>query len=152
MISDADVNALEYAITDNQPQRLEELVARFDPAELSSLEIYGNATLLMHACERGTAEMVKILLGRGVQAHELEWSDNNELKAAVRNSQHGPEILPLVLSILPKQLAIDMITTDWDPDDQPVAPLKSALQLAQGLKDKACKQIFEKALEDLRGR
>lgn len=149
MISDADTNALEYAIIDGQIERLRELVARLDPSELSSLEVYGSATLLMHACEKGTPEMVEILISRGLQAHELPWSDNNELKAAVRNRRFGPQILPLVLSILPKDLAIDMITTDWNPDDQAAVPLKSALELAKAQKDGACLGVLERALQQL---
>ena len=152
MLTDEETTELQFAIDANDVGQVRALIAPHSAEDLSSLQLYGNSTAFMYAVERSTPEVAKAFLDKGVTAFELPWSDNNELKSAVRNAHHGPAMTALVLKMLPDELAFDMITTDWDPDDQPQGDAKSAFQLAEKLRDPGVKDLMLLALDRLKAK
>ncbi|MGE0490733.1 MAG: hypothetical protein AB7S38_16120 [Vulcanimicrobiota bacterium] len=118
---------------------LEPLTAR----QLSEMQLYADATLLMYVCERGTKAMVQALLDRDIDPFELPFSDNNEIKACLKNKDQAAEILPLVLDWLPAELVGEMIESPWDPDPEEPGVFKSAWEMAQVHPDPGLAQLLE---------
>ncbi len=150
MLTDDETTQLQFAIDADDLAEVQRLIASQPAQELTELQLYSNSTVFMYACERSTPEVARAFLAKGVQPFELPYSDNNELKSAVRNRAHGPAMVTLVLETLPDDLAMEMITSDWNPDDEVEEPIFSAFQLAEKLKDPACKELLLAALERLR--
>lgn len=148
MITNEETTELQLAVEANDLDSLTALIAPYDGASLSRLQLFGNHTLLMYACEHCSVDVVKALLAKEVTIYELEWSDNNELKSVLRNEEHREQILPLILEILPPEIAADMIATNWDPDpdEQSDESLLSPLEMAQGLADKRCLEMLKAVL------
>lgn len=152
MLTDDETTQLQFAIDAGDAGEVCRLIAAVSGDELTSLQLYGNSTVLMYALERGTPEVVGALLEKGTSTFELPWSDNNELKSAVRNKKHASAMTEMVLKMLPAELAAEMITSDWDPDEQPEGQARSAFQLAEKLKDPSVKQLLLQALDALKTR
>lgn len=147
MITDDETTLLQFAIDAHDAAEVRRLLGPHPASELTELQLYSNSTAFMYACERSTPEVAEVFLEKGVEPFELPYSDNNELKAAVRNSKHGPAMVDLVLRMLPDDLASEMITSDWNPDEEAGEKILSAFQLAEKLKDPACKERLLAALE-----
>ncbi len=147
MITDDETTAIQLAIEANCLEDLVELVRPHESQELTSLQLFGNHSLLMYACERCSAEVVAWLIDRGLEPYELEWSDNNEIKSALRNQDHRNEVLPLVLKVVPQDLIKDMISSDWDPEDPPTGESVSPLEMAEELADKTCYNLLLETLK-----
>lgn len=150
MLTDDDTTLLQFAIDADDADEVRRLIVSQPAAELSELQLYSNSTAFMYACERSTPEVASVFLEAGVEPFELPYSDNNELKAALRNARHGPAMVNLVLGMLPDELASEMITSDWNPDEEAEERSFSAFQMAEKLKDPACKNLLLAALERLR--
>lgn len=150
MLTDEETTDLQFAIDADDLAEVTRLLKPHKSRDLTSLQLYGNHTAFMYALERSTPEVAKALLDKGVKTFELEWSDNNELKSAIRNKKHAPAMVSLVLGMLPEDLAFEMITGDWDPDDEPQGDARSAFQMAEKLKDPACKNLLLEALDRLK--
>jgi hypothetical protein len=150
VLTDDETTQLQFAIDAGDAEQVRRLVAPLTPQELTELQLYGNSTAFMYACERSTPEVVQTLLDKNVQPFELPFSDNNEVKSAVRNKGNAAAILHLVLAMLPNDLAFEMITSSWDPDEQPGGDVKSAFQLAEKLEDPACKTLLLEKLDQLK--
>ena len=148
MLSDDDITGLQFAIDADDIAEVRRLIACSSADELSSLQLYGNSTVFMYALERSTPEVVKAFIDKGLTAFELPWSDNNELKSAVRNKQHGPAVTALALEMLPADLAHEMITTDWDPEGVAEEKALSAFQIAEKAGDPLVKELLLSALKN----
>jgi hypothetical protein len=149
-MTDEETTNLQFAVDAGDAAEVCRLLAPHSGDVLSGVQFYGNSTAFMYALERSTPEVVRAFLDKGVTPFELPWSDNNELKSAINNREHGPVMVQLVLEMLPDGLALDMITTDWNPDDQPQGDIRSAFQLAEKLQDPTCKELLLKALDRLK--
>lgn len=147
VLTDDETTELQFAIDAGDRSTIDRLLAPLDPESVSSLQFYGNSTAFMYACERSVPEVAQAFLERGVLPFELPFSDNNELKAALRNRWHAPAMLALVLQMLPEELVEEMITSDWDPDDDSQGQAESALEMAEKLEDPSCKNLLLAALE-----
>lgn len=145
-MTDDDVTQLQLAVEAQDLDLMGRLIADETASDLEALQLFGNYTLLMYVCRQGTPDMVKLLLERGVGVYELEWSDNNEVKSALTNPHHAAEILPLVLSILPEDLAHDMLTSDWNNDAESQEPSETPLEIAKALSDPSCLKLLEQAI------
>ena len=108
MLNDDEISELQLAVEQRDLARTESLLQEENGDDLTGLQIFADHTLLMYACERGTPEIVKHLLDKGAQVSELEWSTNNELKSALRNSHQSQEILKLILAAVPADIRADM--------------------------------------------
>lgn len=150
-MTDEETTELQFAVDAGDLDKVRSLLAPYSSQVISSLQFYGNSTALMYALQRGRPEIVEAFLDRGATAFELPWSDNNELKSAVRNPNFAPQMVQLVLKMLPDHLALEMITSDWNPEDHPDPDLesKSALQLAESLPDPTCQNLLRDALRRL---
>jgi hypothetical protein len=104
----------------------------------------------MYALERSTPELVAALLRHGARTFELEWSDNNELKSALRNPQHASAMVALVLELLEPEQAEEMITSDWDDHDCAEGQAQSAWQMAQSCPDPACLELLQRYVASLK--
>jgi hypothetical protein len=137
MLTDEQTTELQFAIDADDAALVRRLLEPHSADVLTALQFYGNSTAFMYACERSTPEVARAFVDKGITTFELPYSDNNELKAALRSNAHGPAMVALVLRMLPDDLAFEMITSDWDPDDEPQGDVKSAFQLAEKLKSPA---------------
>ncbi|HIB64044.1 MAG TPA: hypothetical protein EYO33_02700 [Phycisphaerales bacterium] len=148
MLTDDEITQLQFAIDADDRAAAKALLEKAPKEQLAELQFYLNASGLMYALRRGTPEMVKLLLEQGVGEMELPFSDNNEIKAALRNPNHAPEMLALALEVVPEELIVDMITSDWDPDDgEGEEPCQTPLEIAESLEDKRCLEMLKQALE-----
>lgn len=147
MLTDEQTTDLQFAIDDGDLEAIATLLENLTAVELTELQLYSNSTVLMYALERSTPEVVQLLLQRGAGFYELPWSDNNELKAALRSPRHAPTMVRLVLGFLEPELAREMITSDWDPEDSAEGQAQSALELARKLSDPACLTLLREVLE-----
>ena len=147
MLSDEEITDLQFAIDDADLEVVTRLLKPLNKTELSELQFYSNSTALMYALERSTPEVVSLFLQMGAESYELPWSDNNELKSALRNKAYAPAMVELVLGLLEPELATEMITSDWDPEDSAEGQAKSAMQMAEKLSDSACLELLRKALK-----
>lgn len=138
MISNDQTTQIQLAVEAKDHSTFRTLVEPHSSADLTELQLFANHTLLMYTCERGTIELLDILLEVGVETHELEWSDNNELKSVLRNESHRSEMLTKVLDMIPADQLSDMINTTWDPDPEGQDDLQSPLEMAQKLSDPDC--------------
>lgn len=143
MLSDDEITTIQLAV---EAGDLGDLLDRVPGEELTELQLFAHHTLLMYVLEKGTPDMLAKLLQKEVEAHELEWSDNNELKSVLRNEKHRNELLPLVLPLIPQDLIEDMITSDWDPEEPPTGKLKSPLEMASELSDQTCLELLKAQL------
>lgn len=146
MLNDDEITELQLAVEQKDLARTESLLQEESGDDLTALQIFADHTLLMYACERGTPEIVKYLLEKGAQVSELEWSTNNELKSALRNSQQSREILELILAAVPADIRADMIETDWDPDCMDEGEAKSPLEMARDMGKQDCVELLNQAL------
>jgi hypothetical protein len=121
----------QQAIEESNLVALQEVLAQVDGPTLSETQLFSDYSLLMYACRHSTPEVVQALLNLGLEPCELDWSDNNELKCALRNPQHSQAITQMILDWLPQELAVDMITTDWNPGGELEGDHLSALEVAQ---------------------
>ena len=112
MLNDDEISELQLAVEQRDLARTESLLQEENGDDLTGLQIFADHTLLMYACERGTPEIVKHLLDKGAQVSELEWSTNNELKSALRNSHQSQEILKLILAAV-SFTGVFWLTRDW---------------------------------------
>lgn len=135
MVSGDEIFDLQRAIEGRDVDVFRALLEPLTDQQLSEMQLYANATLLMYVCERGTKAMVASLLARAIEPFELPFSDNNELKACLKNKDQAAEILPLVLDWLPAELAGEMIESPWDPDPDEPGVFKSAWEMAQAHPD-----------------
>lgn len=142
MLTDDDVTGLQLALEQGDAGQVRHLVESESGEELTGLQLFADHTLLMYACEKATPEIVRLLLDKGTQVEELEWSTNNELKSTLRNEKYRNEILPLVLGVVPDELRAEMITTDWDPEGLDQGRAVSPLQMAENLDDKTCHRLL----------
>lgn len=147
MLTDEQTTDLQFAINDADLEAIDGLLGRLTAQELTELQFYSNSTVLMYSLERSTPSVVERLIKHGAKAFELPWSDNNELKSALRNAQHAPEMVELALRFLEPELAREMITSDWDPEDVAEGQAESALQLAEKLTDPRSLQLLRGAME-----
>lgn len=131
MLSDEETTLLQFAIDADDAEEVRRLIERESGEELTERQFYINSTVLMYACQRSKPEIVKMLLEKGVSTYELPYSDNNELKSAVRNKHHAVEVVKLLLEALPQELLQDMIVSDWDPEGEGSNDYQSALELAE---------------------
>jgi ankyrin repeat protein len=143
MLSDDDITKLQLAVEKSDLDQIQELLQDQDAEELTGLQLFAEHTLLMYACERATPQVVELLLSKGTQFHELEWSANNELKSTLRNENHRNEILPLVLKATPGDIKEELIKTDWDPDELSQGEAKSPLEMARELEDQTCFDLLK---------
>lgn len=150
MLTDDQTTELQFAIDADDAELVRRLLAPHTAQVLSELQFYGNSTAFMYACERSTPEVVRAFLDQGITPFELPFSDNNELKAAVRNRKFPEAMVTLVLEMLPDDLTYDMITSDWDPDELGEGKLLSAFSLASKLSDPRCKELMLEALQRLK--
>ena len=148
-MTDDDVTQLQLAVEARDLELMRKLIADETAQDLEALQIFGNYTLLMYVCRQGTPEMVRLLIELGVGVHELEWSDNNEIKSTLSNPHHAAEILTLILSILPDDLAHDMLTSDWNNDVDSQEASETPLELAKALTDPSCLKLLEEAIATL---
>lgn len=147
VLNDDEVTQLQFAIDALDTEAVAGYLDRMTVEELSDLQFYLNSTALMYTCQRGTPELVKQFLDKGVRPLELPYSDNNELKSAVQNKKHALEITPMILEWLPEELRKDMIESDWDPTEgDGEEESLSALEIAVGLKNEALVELLRKAL------
>jgi ankyrin repeat protein len=146
MLSDDEITELQLAVEQKDLARTESLLEGENGIDLTGLQIFADHTLLMYACERGTPDIVKYLLEKGTQVSELEWSTNNELKSALRNSHHSREILELILAAVPADIKADMIETDWDPDGMDEGEARSPLEMARAMEKRDCLDLLKAAL------
>ena len=146
MLNDDEITELQLAVEQKDLARTESLLQEENGDNLTGLQFFADHTLLMYACERGTAEIVKHLLEKGAQVSELEWSTNNELKSALRNSQQSREILELILAAIPADIRADMIETDWDPDGMDEGQARSPLEMARDMGKQDCLELLEASL------
>lgn len=147
MLTDEQTTDLQFAIDDGDLEAIAELLKCLSGAELTELQLYSNHTVLMYALERSSPEVVQLLLDRGAGFYELPWSDNNELKSALRSRQHASAMVNLVLGFLEPELAREMISSDWDPEDSAEGQARSALDMARKMTDPTCLELLEKAFE-----
>lgn len=147
MLSDDQVTELQFALDAGDVATLQRLLQGLSATELSELQLYSNSTVMMYALQRSTPEVVDRLLAHGVQPFELPYSDNNELKSALRHPSQAPRMLELALSWLPLDLAQRMIVEDWDLEDPPSGEAQSALALAQALGQSHCLELLRQKLE-----
>lgn len=131
MVSGDEIFDLQRAIDGRDEVAFRALLEPLDGRQLSEMQVYANASLLMYVCERGSPAMVSALLEKGLEPLELPFSDNNELKACLKSKDQAAEILPLVLDWLPAELLDEMIDSPWDPDPEEPGLYKSALELAE---------------------
>lgn len=150
MLTDDETTNLQFAIDANDANLVAKLMAPHKSQVLSEVQFYGNSTLLMYVFERSTPEVAEVLLKKGLSVFELPWSDNNELKAALGNRHHAPHMLRAALGVVPTELIFEMITSDWDPDEERAGKALSAFQLAEKLPDPACREILLEALDRLK--
>lgn len=146
MLSDEEITDLQFAIDDADLEVVARLLKPLNKTELSELQFYSNSTALMYALERSTPEVVTLFLQMGAESYELPWSDNNELKSALRSKAHAPAMVELVLGMLEHDLAVEMITSDWDPEDSAEGQAKSAMEMAEKLADPTCRDLLRKAI------
>ncbi len=149
MLSDEETTDFQFAIDDSDLTEVQGKLKALTPVELSELQFYSNSTAFMYALERSTPEVVALLIERGVAPFELPWSDNNELKSALRNREHAPAMVSLVLDLLEPELCEEMILSDWDPDDSAEGQAQSAMQMAEKLSDSTCRDLLKAALASL---
>lgn len=147
MLTDEQTTDLQFAINDADLTAIDRLLDRLTAEELTELQFYSNSTVLMYALERSTPVVVARLLEHGAKAFELPWSDNNELKSALRNAKYAPEMVELALRVLEPELAREMIVSPWDPEDVAEGQAESALQLAEKLADPRSLQLLRGAME-----
>ena len=143
MLTNDDVTTIQLAVEKGD---LGDLIDEVTAEELTELQLFAHHTLLMYALEKGDPKMVESLVAKGVKSHELEWSDNNELKSALNNEKHRNEMLPLALDIIPADVKEAMITSDWDPEEPPSGTCKSPLEMASELEDKTCLELLKAQL------
>lgn len=146
MLTDEETTDLQFAIDDGNLGAVLELLKKLSSQELTELQFYSNSTVLMYALERSEPPLVKALLEHGATPFELPWSDNNELKSALRNKHHPKAMVELVLGILEPDLAREMITYDWDEEDCAEGQAQSALQMARSCSDPSCVELLKQAL------
>lgn len=149
MISDDQITSLQLALDSDDAEAFSALISPHSGQDLSRVQLFGNHTLLMYALERCSPEIVKLLLAKGMTTHELDWSDNNELKSVLRNTDYAKTLLPLVLEIVPEDIRGDMIASDWDPDEDSAGDGESALTMAQKMRDPACYKLLSETLKSL---
>ncbi len=147
MLTDEQTTDLQFAIDDGDLETIAGLLENLTGAELTELQLYSNSTVLMYALERSTPQVVRLLLDRGAGFHELPWSDNNELKSALRHRDQAPDMVKLALTALPTDLALEMITSDWDPEDTAEGQAISAMEMAEKLSDPTCLELLRGALK-----
>ncbi len=147
MLSSEEITDLQFAIDDSDLEVVARLLKSLNKTELSELQFYSNSTAFMYALERSTPQAVTLFLQAGVDSYELPWSDNNELKSALRNKAHAPAMVELVLGMLEPELAKEMITSDWDPDDSAEGQAKSPMEMADKLPDSICRDLLRNALK-----
>ena len=143
MLSDDDITKLQIAVEESELNQIEELIEGQGEGYLTDLQLFAEHTLLMYACEKSSPEVVELLLSKGTQFQELEWSANNELKSTLRNETHRNEILPLVLKATPADIKEEMIKSDWDPDELSQGEAKSPLDMARELEDQTCFDLLK---------
>lgn len=146
MLTDEETTDLQFAIDDGDLNAVSKLLKKLSSKELTELQLYSNSTVLMYTLERSEPTIVKALLEHGATAFELPWSDNNELKSALRNKRNPKAMVELVLGILEPELAREMITYDWDEDECSEGQAQSALQMAQSCSDPSCVELLKQAL------
>lgn len=147
VLNDDEVTQLQFAIDALDAQAVAGYLDRMTAEELSELQFYVNNSALMYTCQRGTPELVKLFLDKGVTPLELPYSDNNELKSAVQNKKHALDITTMILDWLPEELRKDMIESDWDPTEgDGEEESLSALEIAVGLKNEALVELLKKAI------
>jgi hypothetical protein len=149
VLTDDDVTSLQLAVEAGDLSEVERIIGPQDSSFLSELQVFANHTLLMYACERSTPQVVQALLDKGVVPHELEWSENNELKSALRNDQHRQAVLAKVIDAIPADMIEDMIATDWDPDELSEGRAQSPLEMAQALDDPSCHAMLAERLKNI---
>lgn len=147
MIDDDKVTAFQLAIQADDKEGLQRLLEPHTADEITELQLFADHTLLMFACQYSTPEVVEVLQHKGARVHELEWSVNNEVKSALRNERHAPEILAQVLGMIPQELLEVMVESDWDPEEMEQGRAESPLQMALKLKDKACLKLLEASVK-----
>jgi ankyrin repeat protein len=145
LLTDEQTTLLQFSIDANNLVEAQELLEHGSPEELTEMQFYLNSTALMYALQRGTPEMVRLLLEKGTGPFELPYSDNNELKSAVRNQNYAAEMVKLLLESLPRKLLNEMIVSDWDPEGEGVQGLQSPLELARS--NSQVKKLLTDALE-----
>ncbi len=150
VLTDDETTNLQFAIDANDSKLVAKLVAPHKAKTLSEVQFYGNSTLLMYVFERSTPEVADVLIKKGLTVFELPWSDNNELKAALGNRQHASAMLRAALSVVPEDLLFEMITSDWDPDEERAGQAQSAFQLAEKLPDPICRELLLESLDRLK--
>lgn len=146
MISNDDTTKLQLAVEAGDSKTFADLIEPQSAQDLSNLQLFSHHTLLMYTCEYGDPGLVRQLLDKGIGGFELEWSDNNELKSALRNAEHRTQILTLLLGWLPEELAQEMISSDWDPDPDSGGQSETPLEMAAKLEDKSCHQMLSQRL------
>ena len=149
MISDEQTTALQLALDSDDTTHFLSLIEPHSGQELSQVQLFGHHTLLMYALERCCPETVLGLLEKDLTTHELDWSDNNELKSVLRNSDHCKTLLPVVLKMIPEDIRADMIASDWDPEEEPTGKSVSALAMAQKMRDPTCYKFLNETLKSL---
>ena len=148
VLTDDEITQLQFAIDADDQSTAQTLLEMAHKDQLAELQFYLNASALMYALHRGTPEMVKLHLDKGVGELELPYSDNNEIKSALRNEKYAPEMLKLALGVVPEDLLVDMITSDWDPDEgEGEEPCRSPLEIADGMDDKRCLEMLKETLK-----
>ena len=80
VLTDDEITQLQFAIDADDQSTAQTLLEKAHKDQLAELQFYLNASALMYALHRGTPEMVKLLLDKGVGELELPYSDNNEIK------------------------------------------------------------------------
>lgn len=147
VLNDDEVTQLQFAIDALDTEAVAGYLQRLTAEELSELQFYLNSSALMYTCQRGTPELVKLFLDKGVKPLELPYSDNNELKAAVQNKKHALPITRMILDWLPQELRQDMIESDWDPTEgDGEEESMSALEIAVARKNEPLVELLKKAL------
>ena len=146
-MTNEQVTTLQLAIESQELHTVSKLIENEDVESLGELQIFADHTLLMYACERGSPEIVSLLLDKGVGFFELEWSVNNELKSALRNEAHRLEILTMLIEHLPEEAGRDLISTDWDPDPDSEEKAQSPIEMARDLASKDCEAILQEKLK-----
>lgn len=135
---------IQQAVDARDEEAFLSLLEAYDGSQLSQVQMYAESSLLMYVCQRGTPTMVKALLDKSVEPFELPFSDNNELKAAARNSDHAAAVLEMLLAWLEPSLARSMISEDWGFEDEEEG--ETALDLARGHADPRCAELLQNHL------
>jgi hypothetical protein len=146
--SDEETTELQFAIDAEDVEQVRRLLAPRSADQVSNLQFYGNSTAFMYALRRSSPAVVRAFLEKGVTPFELPWSDNNELKSALSNPKHAATMVELALEVLPRSLAVEMIRSDWNPEDNLEAeePALSAWELAERHPDPRCRELLAAAL------